>query len=281
MQPSAFIERFSLLLKVSRPLVGIAGLMLFLTGFYVSGAEFTVIVALNMLTLLLFPLIIFGVNDIYDYETDIFSKRKHSLAEGYILPKANHAFIKKACLTAVLIIAGFSFATLNISNISATLFALFLAYAYSAPPIRLKERPLLDSLSNAAAVIALLAMGYSYGGTLFNFPAKLAYASLGAAAMHAIGAVLDYDNDRKAGLTTIATFFGKRFASFFATAVMASILLFSGIKSIALNSYLVFMLFVCFAIFLFPFEKLVRRLSVASFIGFLVALSLFLRQTFK
>ena len=58
------------------------------------------------------------------------------------------------------------------TNITTTVFAVFLAYAYSAPPLRLKEKPLIDSLSNSLAVMALLMLGFSYGGTLFEFPDK-------------------------------------------------------------------------------------------------------------
>ena len=269
-----------LLLRVSRPVSWIVGLPLFLTGFYVSGAAFSAVAYINILFLLLFPLIIFGLNDVYDYKTDSFSPRKKSLIEGYVLPKNKHAFIKKAVLLSAVALILFSVATLNTTNIAATVFVVFLAYAYSAPPLRLKEVPILDSLSNGVIIMMLLLIGFSYGGVLAEFPLKMVYASMGAAAVHAIGALWDYSSDKSAGVRTIATFFGKRFSALFAAAIVLAILLFSGIMNAALNAYLVLILALTLIIFAVPDEKLVRRLATISFYGLMVAMAVFIYQQF-
>ncbi len=274
------MDDFILLIKASRPASWAAGLLLFLTGFYVSGADFTLVVFLNMLLLIPFSLIIFGINDAYDYETDKRSPRKNSLIEGYTLPREKHALVKKASAAAAAAIILFSLATRNATNISTTIFGVFMAYAYSAPPLRLKEKPVIDSLSNAVAVMVLLMLGFSYGGTLPEFPLKLAYASMGAAAAHALGALMDYTADKKAGITTIATSFGKRFAALFAAAVMIAILLFSGIKSSVLNAYLWLVLAASCISFLVPNEKLVRKLAGLTFYAFLAAVAMFIYQQF-
>ncbi len=269
-----------LLIKASRPASWVVGTLLFLTGFYASGADFTVKPLINIQILILISLIVFGINDVYDYETDIRSKRKRSFIEGHSLPKEKHSLVKKACAFSAAIAMLFSFATLNATNIAATAFTVFLAYAYSAPPLRLKEKPLLDSLSNSLLVMAFLMLGFSYGGTLFEFPLKLIYASMGAAAVHALGALMDYTPDRKAGVTTIATFFGKRFAALFATAVIMAILIFSGINNFVLNAYLWLVLAASFTSFFFPEEKLVRKLVGLIFCAFLAAVALFIYQQF-
>ncbi len=269
-----------LLIRTSRPASWAAGLLLFLTGFYVSGAAFTVPVLLNIQLLPLLSLIIFGINDTYDYETDRRSKRKNSVIEGYALPKEKHAFVKKACAVAAAAFILFSLTTRNATNISTTIFAVLMAYAYSAPPLRLKEKPIIDSLSNAVAVMVLLMLGFSYGGTMLEFPLKLVYASMGAAAAHALGALMDYTPDKKAGITTIATFFGKRFAAMFAAAIILAIILFSGIKSAVLNAYLWLVLAVSLTSFSLPEEKLVRKLSGIIFYAFLAAVALFIYQQF-
>ncbi len=269
-----------LLIKASRPASWIAGLLLFLTGFYVSGAAFTIHALINMQVLILLCFIIFGINDVYDYKTDRRSNRKNSLIEGYALPREKQAFVKKACAVASAAIILFSLTTGNATNISATIFGVFLAYAYSAPPFRLKEKPILDSLSNAAAVMVFLILGFSYGGTLLDFPLKLVYASFGAAAAHALGALMDYTPDRKAGITTIATFFGKRFAALFAMAAMMVTIIFSGINSTVLNAYLWLVLAASCLIFIIPNEKFARRLFLLTAYAFILALSLFVYQQF-
>ncbi len=269
-----------LLIRTSRPASWAVGWLLFLTGFYVSGAAFSLQALINMQILILLSLIVFGINDVYDYETDRRNKRKNSFIEGYVLPKESHAFVKKVSAASAAVLVIFSIGTNNITNILATVLAVLFAYAYSAPPLRLKERPVIDSLSNAAAVLILLLIGFSYGGTLLQFPAKLIYASLGAAAIHAVLALADYAADKNAGITTIATFFGKRFAALFAAAIILAIILFSGIKSTVLNVYLWLVLAVSLVSFVIPDEKLVRKLAGIMFYAFLAALSLFIYQQF-
>ncbi len=269
-----------LLIRTSRPASIIVCSLLFLTGFYVSGADFTVQALLNLQVLILLPLIVFGINDVYDYETDKRSKRKRSFIEGYYLPKEKQPLVKKACFFSALAIILFSLTTRNATNIITTVFAVFLAYAYSAPHLRLKEKPILDSISNSLVVMVLLMLGFSYGGTFFEFPLKLIYASMGAAAVHALGALMDYTPDKKAGITTIATFFGKRFAALFATAVILSIILFSGINNFVLNAYLWLVLAASCLSFIITDEKFVRKLFMISAYAFISAVAIFLYQQF-
>lgn len=91
---------------------------------------------------------------------------------------------------------------------------------------------------------------------------------------------MDYTADKKAGITTIATFFGKRFAELFATAVILAIILFSGINNFVLNAYLWLVLAASCISFLVPNEKLVRKLARLSFYSFLAASAFFIYQQF-
>ena len=62
-----------------------------------------------------------------------------------------------------LVILG-SAATRNWNNFVATVSLLLVAWMYSVPPVRLKERPPLDSLANGLGYFLLpLVMGYSLG----------------------------------------------------------------------------------------------------------------------
>jgi 4-hydroxybenzoate polyprenyltransferase len=274
------MNKLLLLLKVSRPAGWVIAPLIFFTGLKVAEASLSLLPIIQLL-LLTFPfsLFAFGINDVYDYNSDRFNPRKPS-GEGFLLSKKYHAAVKKSAFFAAIALILFSLITRNALTILATAALIILVYSYSAPPLRLKERPLIDSLSNALGVWLLLLLGFSYGATFQQFPLKLYYASSIAASVHAIGAVMDYSSDKKARITTIATLFGKKFAVLFAALIAALILLFSGIQSKALNYYFWLIFLISSATLLFPNERFVRTLFRTAFFAFLIAIIIFLYQQF-
>jgi 4-hydroxybenzoate polyprenyltransferase len=89
---------------------------------------------------------------------------------------------------------------------------LVLAWAYSVPPVRLKNRPGADLLANAVGVgvIPLLA-GWSLARPLGSFPRWfIVQALLVAAALYVPTTLVDYEADRAAGEQTLATRLGRR-----------------------------------------------------------------------
>jgi 4-hydroxybenzoate polyprenyltransferase len=277
----AVLENILLLLRASRPVASWpAGMLLFLIGYYVSGAAFSPLMLLHVPIFLLLPLVVFGLNDAYDYETDRLSGRKNSLIEGYVLSRGKRLFILRACYLSAIILVLFSFATGNPTRIAAITAGVLLAFAYSVPPIRLKSIPIADSLSNALATAIVLLLGFSFGGTLTEFPPKLAVASLIMAGIHAVGAAMDYLADKKAGIQTIATKYGKRFAAVFSMLLTSIILAFSGISSMPLNVFFWLWLLVSLAAFIKPQERFIRRLIIFAYAPALLAMMLFLYQQF-
>ena len=152
----------------------------------------------------LFPanLLIYGINDIYDYETDMLNPKK----TGYehVLPKELHTKIFKAILVTNTIFVMAVFSTPFFAIISFALFIFFASF-YSAPPIRAKARPFLDSFFSAGHYIATGAFGFflvgGQGSVAFPVMAGMAWAI----AMHAYSAVPDIQADGDANLATIAT----------------------------------------------------------------------------
>src|SRR3989344_2932786 len=162
-----------LLIKTSRPLGWIIWPFVFLFGLAASGANLTTLPIIQMI-LLSFPFSFFayGINDIYDYQSDKLNPRKN-LIEGIKLKPKYHSLVKKSAFFIALILVSSSLITQNIYNVSAMLFLLFFAYFYSAPPLRLKERPPLDSFTNGIGYFFLpFLLGFSYGGTIFDIPIK-------------------------------------------------------------------------------------------------------------
>ncbi|KAH9856287.1 hypothetical protein C2E23DRAFT_722528 [Lenzites betulinus] len=161
-----------------------------------------------------FPLalVVFGVNDVYDYATDLRNPRKLADGlEGTVLPPAQHTPVLIAAALATLLILFFARPLRPPQNALVTAALLALAWGYSAPPLRFKERPGLDSLSNGAIVVLAYLAGYTAcGGALRRPPAKGLALGLCAAGVHALGAAVDAEVDAAAGQRTIATAYGVR-----------------------------------------------------------------------
>jgi 4-hydroxybenzoate polyprenyltransferase len=163
---------------------------------------------------LLFPgnLFLYGINDLHDEATDALNAKK----DGYEarVTNATRRTISLGVYGSILL--GLFLASLTIVAfpahrlwiIAGNVGFLLLGGQYSAPPLRLKARPGLDSLSNALYIFPVfLAWGLSQPST--TFPWILFFAGTSwCAAMHAFSAVPDIRADREAGLRTIATELG-------------------------------------------------------------------------
>lgn len=154
----------------------------------------------------LFPanLLIYGVNDIFDWETDA----KNAKKEGYetrVRPQ-NHKQLCNLILAINLPVIGLLFFTPT-AGIYAFIAFLFFSIFYSAKPIRAKAIPILDSAFNILYILPGALGFYLAGGTYLD-PSLLVAGALWAAAMHAYSAVPDISADKAAGVETIATTFG-------------------------------------------------------------------------
>jgi lycopene elongase/hydratase (dihydrobisanhydrobacterioruberin-forming) len=151
-------------------------------------------------------LLIYGVNDLFDFETDRRNPKK-SEYELLVRPESHRYLIAAILLTNFpLLIAALIFAPAVIASLAGF---LFFSIFYSARPIRAKAKPMIDSLFNILYLFPGI-IGYQLiAGTLPPLPVIVAGA-LWTTAMHAYSAVPDIDADRESGLLTIATFLGGR-----------------------------------------------------------------------
>lgn len=154
-----------------------------------------------------FNLLIYGVNDIYDQDTDALNPRKGSIEGARIEPREVRLIAWAVAVLNLPFLVYFLFALPPVAV------ALILLYSgvfvfYSAPPLRFKTRPFLDSLSNAAYALPLLIIPVALGEP----PVWPAVAGLLAwcVAKHAFDAVQDIEEDRTAGITTTAVRLGPR-----------------------------------------------------------------------
>lgn len=149
------------------------------------------------------------VNDACDLDGDRMNPRKANspLVQGVVSARA---VWRGAAVSAVVAIAlGFA---VNVTFALVIVGALALAWAYSAPPMRLKTRPGADLAANALAVgVVTLLAGWAVTRPLGEFPwYVLPQGLLVATALYVPTTLVDADSDRRSGYRTIATTLGDR-----------------------------------------------------------------------
>lgn len=195
------------LIKISRPRFWV-----YITGPFLIGVVAASPVQSWPLIILLgvyftFPanLLIYGINDIFDYETDKHNPKKIAY-ETLVRPKEQKQLWRWIAITN----APFLLLLPLLGNNGRWAIAGFLFFGvfYSMPPIRAKVRPLLDSIFNVLYIFPGI-VGYAVvSKTLPSLYLCLA-AAFWCVAMHAYSAVPDIGADRKAKIDTIATKLGK------------------------------------------------------------------------
>lgn len=151
-------------------------------------------------------IILYGVNDISDNDTDKFNSKKDS-KELRFSKKISPIYKNAILISDVLSLPLFLFAHSSLAIILLLLF-FFLSVCYSLPPLRFKKWPILDSASNILYILPGIFGFVSITGVLPPVSVMLA-ASCWAIAMHLFSAIPDIAADKKAGLQTTAVLVGK------------------------------------------------------------------------
>ena len=152
-----------------------------------------------------FNLLIYGVNDVFDQETDAKNPRKGTLEGARIAPEE----VRLIARGVVLLNGPFLLLFVPTLPAGATLWMVLYALVfvgYSAPPPRFKARPYLDSLSNAAYAFPLVFVPLALGEAPL-WPAAVGLMAW-SAAKHTFDAVQDVEEDRAAGIRTTAVRLG-------------------------------------------------------------------------
>ncbi|GAB4086272.1 prenyltransferase [Myceligenerans cantabricum] len=198
------------LARASRPLSWINTAYPFAAAYLLTTGEIDVALVVGTLFFLVpYNLALYGVNDVFDYASDLSNPRKGGV-EGALLSPRRHRLV---LLASVVTCAPFVVALVLLGPpsswavLAASLFALV---AYSAPPFRFKEVPVLDSLTSSTHFVSPAVYGLALAQAT---PAPDTFAVLGAfflwgMASHAFGAVQDVVPDRAGGISSIATALG-------------------------------------------------------------------------
>ena len=256
------LQTLAKLAKVSRPISWINTAFPFAATYLVLGGGVDLLFILGTLFFLIpYNLLMYGVNDVYDYESDIRNPRKNSI-EGAAEAKSFHPTILKAAYGLSI---PFVVALLLLSDWQSSLILLaivFFVIAYSLKGLRFKEIPILDSITSSIhfvgpMVYAIASLGFAPGA----WPYALAVFLWGLAS-HAFGAVQDVIPDRKGGLKSIATIIGARSTVYFSALLYtaATLLMFleSGLVNLVAVAGLLYILNIA------PYFKITDKTSATA-----------------
>jgi len=163
-----------------------------------------------------YNLLMYGVNDVFDYASDLANPRKGGIEGGLVAPARARAAHRRILVACVVTTVPFVVWLLALgSPLAGVVLLLVVAdvVAYSAPGLRFKERPVLDSFSSAVHFVgpllyALVLAGADLGART-TWPVLVAFLLWGMAS-HAFGAVQDVRADRAGGIASVATVLGAR-----------------------------------------------------------------------
>lgn len=198
------------LFKVSRPISWVNTAYPFAVTYLVLGGGFDALFIVSTLFFLIpYNLAMYGINDVFDYESDIRNPRKNSI-EGAVEAKHFHPTILWAVaittipfVVTLLLLASWQAGLVLIG-------VLFFVVAYSLKGLRFKEVAFLDSITSSLHFVgpmlyAIAVLGFKPEA----WPFALALFLWGLAS-HAFGAVQDVIPDRQGKLHSIATVIGAR-----------------------------------------------------------------------
>lgn len=196
----------------SRPLSWVNTAFPFVAAYLLTTREVDLTFVLGTLFFLVpYNLAMYGINDVFDYESDLRNPRKGGVEGALLDPRMHPPTIVAAVVSTVpfliyLIAVGSALSTLVLA------ISMFAVVAYSAKGLRFKERPFLDSITSSTHFVSPAVFGLVLAGAEFTpqLWAVLAAFFLWGVASHAFGAVQDIIADREGGISSIATVIGGR-----------------------------------------------------------------------
>ncbi|MGB3730488.1 prenyltransferase [Microbacterium sp.] len=213
------------LLVASRPLSWINTAFPFAAGYFLSTGRIDAALLIGTVFFLVpYNLTMYGVNDVFDYESDLANPRKGG-AEGAKLPLALHRTTLwiSAVLTAIFVVALVILGAQRPLSWLVLAISVFAVLAYSVPRLRFKEIPVLDSITSSTHFVTPALYAFALAGTTITPPLILTMGAFfcWGMASHAFGAVQDIVPDREADIGSIATALGAARTVCFAIALWA------------------------------------------------------------
>lgn len=204
------LEKIKKLTLISRPISWLNTAYPFGAALLVSGGKLDVVFWVGVLYFLIpYNLLMYGINDVFDYESDMRNPRKGGL-EGAKEQKSFHPVIIISAILVNIPFLLYLFTQGSLLSALTLLVVVFFVVAYSVAGLRFKEIPLLDSITSSIHFVGPMVYALTLTGLSLEYvPFILAFFLWGLAS-HAFGAVQDIVPDREGNLASIATVFGAR-----------------------------------------------------------------------
>jgi 4-hydroxybenzoate polyprenyltransferase len=266
------MSRMLFLIQVSRPIIWPVLPLVYGLGLHASHATIGWPAVLQMIALT-FPmnLVGCGLNDVYDFESDRRSTRRRAIW-GAVVPAADRPVVFRAASFSVSLVIFIACLTRNWDNIVATVSLVLIAVFYSVPPIRLKERPPLDSFANGLGYFLLpFAMGYSLNADPRKMPFKFYLLAVCVCGVHALATAADYQADRDAGHRTMAVVYGRRTAVVVSCVAFLVAWLVGDYDDVFVRVYLGVCSVATLIAAFFPVDRLINATCIVILTGFMIA----------
>ena len=198
------------LLLASRPVSWINTAFPFAAAYYLAVRHVDAALVVGTIFFLIpYNLAMYGINDVFDYESDVANPRKGGI-EGALLDKRAHT---ATLVTATAVCVPFVIVLVLLGSPVSWLvlaISLFAVAAYSVPGLRFKEVPFLDSVTSSTHFTSPAVYALALAGAHLTPQLVLVLCSffLWGVAAHAFGAVQDVEPDRAGGIASVATVMG-------------------------------------------------------------------------
>ncbi|MCK0118259.1 prenyltransferase [Isoptericola sp. S6320L] len=175
----------------------------------IAGTGVTELVLGALYFLVPYNLLMYGLNDVWDYESDLRNPRKGGI-EGVVLSRRWHRVTVWAAVATNVPFLVYLVAVGDPTSTAVLAVSVFAVVAYSAPRLRFKERPVLDSATSSTHFVSPAVFGIALADGAFTGPvlaALIGFFCWGMASQ-AFGAVQDVEADRAVGIGSVATWLG-------------------------------------------------------------------------
>ncbi len=198
----------------SRPISWVNTAVPFAAAYFFGGGEIGVeLIVLTLFFLIPYNLLMYGINDVFDYESDLRNPRKGGIEGALLAPELHRKTLLWSFGLAAPFVAYAVWVSLeNLAALVVLVITIFAVIAYSVKGLRFKEVPFLDSITSSTHFVGPMLFGLLLSGAELGTSLLLATAAffLWGAASHAFGAVQDIRADREAGIASVATSLGAR-----------------------------------------------------------------------
>ena len=252
---------------ILRPLILIPAWNFLLIGSYLASRQgrFTVDIILGMIVYTCVMGGVYILNQIMDIETDRLNKKLFLLSGGYVTTKT--AYIEMVILWSIAVLVSMKFGGVFLIFI---LVSIVMGVMYSLPPVKLKGKPVFDTLANG---IGYGMVNFAIGWLLvreFNWHIFLRFLPyfLSISAVFINTTVVDIEGDRKANEITTGVFLGPLLSFVVSTIIMTTAIISAYVQRdyiCLIPAALSFPLFVYCAGYTMIKDRVDRRATIASF----------------